>query len=460
MIVIGILLTLTLGIGIALAISTKFSLLEYLSLAFPLGIGTQAFLMTTLDWVNIPITAASTGLFSLIVLGICCLPMIRNFRNDPEFLDRLFPKGYRLPKPNLVWILFVGLIVWFEGMNFYKTVYFPTFDTDGVRGYNLAGIAISAEHTLKHLSLFTSPNFHLRSDAGLSSYAPLPELTYAYVYLFGAAASKMVNAILFLSFLGIFYAQLARTTTHTVAAICTFLMMITPEMLAFSALSGINVLHAVYACSGLLFAVLWFYQKKPELLVVSALLLAMNCLTRNEGIVFSATASALVLFRWIRKDIHWKKMLLFVGVAFFGFFFWMLYMKTNGIQSGGNLIITKLFWDSEKIDTMARELKTLYLNTDYYGIGVITFGLFLLLNLWNLIRKGDQAATAFAAVGVMLLYTLLIYHINFVWDSLENVLRFSYKRFLFSFIPLMWFYIGTNGIVRWVTEKADKMLYK
>lgn len=460
MILLGISLTILIGLAIMLAISTKFTLLEYLSLAFPLGMGFQTFLMSLLDWSNIGITLGGTTIFSLIVLAGLLILVFRNLKKDSEFLSRCNPKNFKLPKPNSVWILFTFLIIWFEGMNFYKTVFFPSFDTDSIRGFNFVGMAIAAEGTLKGLSLFNSPNYNFQSDAGLAAYTPFAQLSYAYVYLFGAMASKIVNAMMYLSFLGIFYALLKRVTTHTAAAIFTFMMMITPEMLAFSALSGINLLHTAYAASGLLFAVLWFDKKDPKLLMLSAILLSMNCFTRNEGIVFSGMASLLVLYRFFKKDIDWKKSLLFFVTAFFGFIYWTFFLKANQIHSGSDLIITKLFWDSEKISTIFRELKPLYLNTQYYGIGVVVFGLMLLVNLWNLFRKGDQAALLFVTFGVILLYTLLIYQIDYVWDKIENVLRYSYKRFFFSFIPLMWFYIATNGITMWVTKKADNLLYR
>jgi hypothetical protein len=460
MILLGISLTIFIGLAIMLAISTKFTLLEYVSLSFPLGMGLQTFLMSLLDWSNIGITLGGTTLISLIALAGLLILVFRNLKKDPEFLNRCNLKNFRLPKPNLVWILFTFLIFWFEGMNFYKTVFFPSFDTDSIRGFNFVGMAIAAEGTLKGLSLFNSPNYNFQSDAGLAAYTPFAQLSYAYVYLFGAMASKIVNAMMYLSFLGIFYALLKRVTTHTAAAIFTFMMMITPEMLAFSALSGINLLHTVYAASGLLFAVLWFDKKDPKLLVLSAILLSMNCFTRNEGIAFSGIASLLVLYRFFKKDIDWKKSLLFFVTAFFGFIYWILFLKANQIHSGSNLIITHLFWDGDKLATMYRELKPLYLNTQYYGIGVVVFGLMFLVNIWNVVRKGDQAALLFATFGVILLYTFLIYQIDYVWDKIENVLRYSYKRFFFSFIPLMWFYIATNGITMWVTKKTDNLLYR
>jgi len=460
MILLGITISLLIGLGIMLAVSLRFTLLEYISFAFPLGIGVQTFLMSLLDWSNIGITLGATITISLIALAGILWIANQNLVKDPVFFRPLSFSNIKLPKPNLIWILFVSLIVWFEGMNFYRTLFFPSFDSDSIRGFNFVGIAIAAEGSLKDLSLFHSPNYNFQSNAGLASYTPFAQLAYAYVYLFGAMASKIINALMYLSFLGIFYALLKRVTTHTAAAFFTFMMMVTPDMLAFSALSGINVLHAIYACTGLLMTVLWFTKKDPKLLLIAAIMLSMNCFTRNEGIVFSGMASLLVAFRYFTKDIHWKHCLAFVFTAFFGFFYWALFLKSNNIQTGSDLIITKLFWDEEKISIMCRELKPLYMNTLLYGISIIAFFGTVALNLWNTIRKRDQLPLLFVTLGVMMLYTFLIYQIDYVWDSIQNVLRFSYKRFFYSFIPLMWFYVASAGVTKWITLKTDHLIYR
>lgn len=460
MIILGIILSLLIGLAIMLAVSFKFTLLEYISMAFPLGIGIQTFLMSLLDWSNIGITLGGTILISLVALAAFLWIASRRLKKEPDFFTQLSLKRFKLPKPNIVWILFILLLVWFESMSFYRTIFFPSFDTDSIRGFNFVGMAIAAEGTLKDLSLFNSPNYNFQSNAGLASYTPFAQLSYAYVYLFGAMASKIINAMMYLSFLGIFYSMLKRVTTHTAAAIFTFMMMITPDMLAFSALSGINVLHAIYACTGMLLTVLWFNSKDSKLLIIAAIMLSMNCFTRNEGIVFSGMASLLVLYRLFTKDINWKQSLAFVFTAFFGFIYWAIFLKANSIHSGSDLIITKLFWDEAKISTMYQELKPLYLNSMYYGIGIYAFFGMVLLNLWNTIRKGDQLALLIVTLGVIFLYTFLIYQIDYVWDSIQNVLRYSYKRFFFSFIPLMWFYVASVGITKWVTQRADNLLYR
>lgn len=460
MVVLALIISFLVGLTLILSISAKFSTLEYATMSFPIGLGFQSILMSILDLLNIGIHASGTLIASLLCMIVLGYFAYKNIQNTPEFIQSFNLKQFKLPKPNYTWLLFFGLLVWFEGMNFYKTTFLPTFDTDSIRGFDFVARTISIEGTLKQLSLFTDPNLSFQGDAGLASYTPMVQLSYAYVYLFGATSSKIVSALLYLCFLGMFYSALKRVTTHTAAAIATFLMMITPEMLAFSALSGINVIHASYASIGLIYATLWFKNKRMDFLLVSSILLALNCFARNEGIVFSGMAFLLVAYKMFKKEVSWKTTLLFFLISFFGFIYWNISLKINNIHSGSNLIILKPYWDADKASTIFEELKVLYGNTLYYGIGIYLFGIMLVINLWNIIKKADQLPLIASIFGVILFYTILIYQIDYVWDTIENVLRYSYKRFLFSFIPLMWFYIATNHNVLWSTKKLDQLLYK
>lgn len=65
------------------------------------------------------------------------------------------------------------------------------------------------------------------------TYAPMTQLSYAFVYLLGAETSKLIPAFIFLFFLITFYGVMKRISGHTCAAVATFLTMITPEMIAF-----------------------------------------------------------------------------------------------------------------------------------------------------------------------------------------------------------------------------------
>jgi hypothetical protein len=37
-------------------------------------------------------------------------------------------------------------------------------------------------------------------------------------------------------------------------------------------------------------------------------------------------------------------------------------------------------------------------------------------------------------------YVTVLYQVDYQWDSIQNVLDFSAKRFLFCFVPMAWFF--------------------
>lgn len=197
---------------------------------------------------------------------------------------------------NLVWCFFIVLIAYFEYMNFTKCMYFPTFDRDSLAGFDTIGYVMAQEHTFRNLSIFQQSYMpHIHDAGSYMTYAPMVQLSYAFVYLLGAETSKLVPALMYLSLLIAFYGSMQRVTGPTGAAVATFFVLITPEMIAFSSLSATNVIHAATASSGIIYIALWLKCRERKDLYLGSLLLAVNIWTRSEGIVFIGAALAVVL---------------------------------------------------------------------------------------------------------------------------------------------------------------------
>ena len=49
-------------------------------------------------------------------------------------------------------------------------------------------------------------------------------------------------------------------------------------------------------------------------------------------------------------------------------------------------------------------------------------------------RNSDIPKLFAIAVGIAL-YFLVLYHIDYRWDSIDNVLSYSAKRFMFCYVP-------------------------
>jgi hypothetical protein len=432
-------------------LSVKFSLSEKTGLAFPVGIGIQTIVMALTDLSGIPLTA--TGLLVTEVLLIAALLFPLYLRKDEVMAHykgafRTRPSGY-----TLVWLFFMALTAYIEYMNFSKCMYFPTFDRDSLAGFDTIGYVIAQEHTLKGLTLF-QPDYmpHIHDAGSYVVYAPMVQLSYAYVYIMGAETSKLIPALMYLSLLIAFYGSMQRVITRTGAAVATFFMMITPEMLAFSSMSATNVIHAVSASLGIIYVALWFRYRERKDLHLGSLLLGLNIWTRTDGVVFILAALLVVSFDAVKKSRGWRS-LIPLTLSFIPAVLWVIFRKVSGFYTE-SIAILHPYWDAEKAGAIWTYMRSHYSNTLYYGWTFVAFLISLLINGWYIIRKKDNIAILGMLFLSSVLYMIALYQIDYKWDTIQNVLAYSAKRFLFCFVPIVWFCSMSNHWVRAVFSKA------
>lgn len=437
------------GLLMVSLISKNLSWVERIGLSFPVGIGMQTMLMALINLCRLRLTVVSVlsvGLLLMLVLAAVLYRRYLQARRHPHPLQGWNTAGY-----NLVWLFFMGLIVYFEYMNFVKCMYYPTFDRDSLAGFDTIGYVIAQEKTFRHLSLFQQDYVpYIHSAGSYITYAPMVQLSYAFVYLLGTGTSKLIPALMFLFFLIAFYGVIKRVAGHTCAAVATFLMMITPDMIAFSSLSATNVIHMVSASLGVIYVALWTRSRSHEELLLGTLLLGLNVWTRTDGVVFIGAVLPVVGFISIREK-QWKSLFLSC-CAFVPVLFWMLFCKVSGFYAEG-IVITHLFWDADKFGTICRGIKSLFIG-HFYGISFLFFVFSLLCNSWFLIKKRDNLLLPAMIILALLLYMLMLYQIDYKWDSIHNVLAYSVKRFLFCFVPLVWFYSMSN---QWIVSAFNRL---
>lgn len=454
MLVVGLLLSTLLGFSLLHFLSFRFSVLEKVGLSFLLGIALQTFLMLLMDAVGLKLNVTNIW---IVTIGAVVLLNIRTFRQRKEMVTEWNKTSFRVPELNFVWLVFIAVSVYLEYMNFEKCMFYPTFDRDGLAAFDTIGWIISQEHTLRNLSIFDSQYVTNIHDPGSSiTYIPMLQLSYAYVYLLGAETSKLIPALSYLSFLIAFYAVIRRFIGHTGAAVATFFVLVTPEMLAFSSLSITNNLQAVYASLGGIYIVLWLKERKRYDFWLASLLIAANVWMRLEGIVFVASAGIVLLIDAL-KEKKVKFLLLYSLVSIAPLLVWVIYMKFAGIYAEG-IVSSKLFWDPEKMGVIWTYLKYLLGNGQYYGLTFTLFWIAILANIWFLIKKKDQLYLLLQIGLGLFFYVLIIYQIEYKWDSIENVLGSSAKRFLFCFIPMVWCYIFTSHWGAFLFRKLEGFL--
>lgn len=457
MLLIGLLMPILLGALLIRYIHPKATITETIGLAFLVGLFLETVFMIALDTCSIPFTRLPMLLLNSGFSGLLFVLMRKRGHRFTGFKN-VFSQGLSmLTSRNVVWLLLLVVIAWFEYLNLEKSLYFPTFDHDSLVSFDTIGYVLSQEHTYKGLSIFNPAYFPDIKQAGSTiGYAPLVQLSYGYVYLFGAETSKLIPALVYLSFIIGFYAVMTRCVKRTGAALITLLMMLTPEMIAFSSLSATNVIHAAYASLGTIYGLLWLKTKQKGDLIISALLLAGNVWARYEGILFIVILGMTFLL-FENKKIERKVFLGWALIATIPFIFWMLFQQVTGLQNEKGFIMYRLFWDAGKMGTISQSLLNHLLKSANYGWTFFAVPLSLIVNLWPVITKRDNFAALFALSGGLILYGVILYQVDYSWDSIENVLAFSAKRFLFCFVPIAWFYVSTNQTIKsaliWVDDK-------
>lgn len=453
---IGLFLVFILGYALVNCISPSFSLPEKLGLSIPLGLTIETILMTFLDLIGVPLTAFSVLLAGFITLLPLCFLVYRKRKEWTENAQTRI-SAFSWKQYNLVWLLFIALIAYVEYMNLTKTLYLPAFERDALTAFDTMGFVFAQEHTMKAASIFNADYvLDIRSHGSPITYTPFVQLSYTFVYLLGASTSKLIPALMFLSFLIGFYGISSRVAGRTAAAIATLFMALTPEMLAFSSMSITNVMHAVFASLAVIYMSVWFRERKTKDLILCGVLLGANVWCRTEGIVFIGAVGLLLLIDLIRRK-EYKNLIWVALLAFLPIIFWSLFMKINNMYSE-SIAITKPYWDAEKMGTIWEYLWALIKNTTFYGYTFYVLLIAFLTNLWFLIKKKDNMYLLIGLVLSFVFYIIILYQIDYVWDKITNVLSYSAKRFMFCFVPIVWYYAFSNGATQWITKKLEQFL--
>lgn len=455
MLTLGIVLTCLNGILLTALVGSRFSWTERIGLSFPLGMTLQTIVMALLDLLHIPLTATSVLLgglllFALLLFVVWRFRSIDSLRLTPTMLD-----DWR--QANLVWVLLLLIIAYCEYMNFSKCIFFPPSDRDSLAAFDTLGFVAAHDHTYMRMSLFDADyNPSIHRAGGSIAYAPFVQLSYAYVYLLGAETSKAIPALMYLFFVVAFYGILRRNTGKTLAALATLFMMMAPEMLAFSSLSATNVMQAIFASLGIAYTASWLRSRHDHELYAGALLLGANMWCRNEGIVFIGAACIVLLVDCIRRKSY-RKGWYFTGLALLPAVIWFVYMKVGGLYTEG-MAITRLFWDGEKAGLIVKGFWDLFAAPLYYGWTFPAFALFVIADLWFMVKSRDNLPLLGMILLSLLFYGLVIYHVDYVWDSIQNVLAYSSKRFFFCFVPMCWYFIATTRMARMGSDYIERYL--
>lgn len=441
------------GFVVVYTISKKFTLLEKLSLAFPIGLGLSSFILFFSDIVFHAATLNNLYLFLLLKIA-GCLGLLFLWHKKGT---RVFEKPDLKPNFrwfNLVWAVFAGMTAYLVWGITQKGLYFPPAEFDTIQGYDLLSKAISLEGTLAN-SILTNKDIVAGCGPRLL-YPPLLAYDNSICYMSGLDTPKLINAFFFCSFPVLFYALLRRFVGSVSAIFFTFFMVITPEMFAHGSFALTNYPCAIYTSSAVLSFVIWYEKRIDGFLPLSALLMAFGLWTRSD-VVMVEGALLLVSFFVLVKEKNFKPLLLF-SAAFSVFIVWNVYSKLVIPKEQTSFFVNHLFWSGEKFGKVfSTAVGDLMGNAQLYGW---TFGFFLialLVNIPAIIKKDNWTLLSilFVALGG---YTLLYYQMQDTDGALfapGGWMQSGYKRGLFVYVPLVLAYAALSKNVNRLFEKIQ-----
>ncbi|HPN69157.1 MAG TPA: glycosyltransferase family 39 protein, partial [Saprospiraceae bacterium] len=278
-------------------------------------------------------------------------------------------------------------------------------------------------------------------------------------YSLGYETPKLINIVLVGNFLILFYALVRRFSGPLAAMLCTLLVFITPEMFAHVAFSLTNYPSAIFSSIAIIYFYIFFQERDPAYAILSCLFLSGSMMIRSDNVVFIMAVTPIIALMIYKKEVKVGHGLAYLALPVLIFFAWNLYIKyVIGIEQN-SFFVKEFTWDGEKFDKLWKYVFGLITNKSLYGLSFYAFFTFLIINIYFLIKK-DMWAFIFMFMVALIPYTMIYYFIEdeaYLFAEGGGWLASGYKRGLFSYIPLAWFYVfvskGPSLFFKFIEEK-------
>jgi hypothetical protein len=473
MTIVAILLCYLLGLAVLLIISRKYSLTELIGYSFLIGIGIETFFLFFLDIIGIKYSEGvliGMNVFSIVaLLGI-------NFKNLKEFQLDPNPKTYlHIRNINFPALMVGGIIAYLFYCVTVKCLFWPPLERDSMGSFDKLARVMAVEGKMK-ISLY---DYALEGAGGV--YPPLFHASMAYVYIFGAEIPKIITTLFFLSTLLVFFDITRKFAGATAASFFTLIFMLTPEYFSHAALALGNLPTTAYVCGGGLCTLAWLEKREAKFFWLGAILMAFVVWVRGDTIVFTAAALLLMAIDFIRKK-DWKKAIIYSVIVLAPFILWTLYLKFKIHNVPSGKFDFGIGFDSERWNVV-KGYTDAYLfggefsykglgsvdGAQFYGLAFVLFFFTILANAIFLAilfyRKREWKKALTSQMNVLLFffasfiaYFLLFYFIDEKVQSspIWSLMYSSFKRGLFCFLPIAFFYIATSYGSAPLFEKIEK----
>lgn len=421
-------------------------------LAFPIGLFWVCGFIFLWTLVGLPLNYAM--LWIIPVFFTLLFGAVEWFKKDK--LHFFKPQANDVPKLTFAWVIIGGVLIYVLYGAAEKALFWPITDYDSITGYDLMGKMIAHESTFKP-SIFDY-TYKTAYDVARFIYPPMVASAFAVAHLMGMANVKIIMVLWFVSFVIAFYGFLRKSVNDTVAIFITLLMAVTPEMFSHASLGLTNLPHAIYTCLTFFCIYEWMRQNRVGYFWVGFVLICPTMWLRSDSIVFLGGFAILFLLHFIHSK-EWMRSAAFLAMGAAVFLVWSLYVKWVIGVSSADFFVKSIFFDADKFKLIfGKALTLIFSNTHLYGFTFYVFIVLLALNIVHVVVNINKLAVFI--LFSWLAYTLLYYQMDYQFaGNVDAYINASYKRGMFNFVPLAWFFVATNSLVQNLTAKMQAWLY-
>lgn len=458
MLIIGTILTILLGFIIVQFILKQSDILLALGLSGMVGLGIQTLYMFVSNAMGLPITAISTLIFSIIALIILGAGYYYQTTTIPfgkkYFAAFSFSKD--IGSVNVIWLLSFALTAYIVYIICIKALFWPTYAHDALTSFDLFAKGITREETILNSLIMEK-----RVGPG-AAYPPFYSLGIAYFYQLGYENANTISVLFLVSFTISFYAvSRILLNNSTSAAFFTFMVICIPEFIGQSAINITSCPQAMMASLSIACFMIWFnQQERYSYLNLSAVLMGLAGFLRSETVVYMlpvfTVLAGLCLFK---KSIKPASVFRYIIIAILPFALWQIFLKLNtGLMEKFVQVEFSHSFNSQQLATSIWMMYKIIFSAQFFGITPYIGILSLILSLMAL-KWGKKNLLFFTLIAItFLLYLLLINQMKLKFDSMENIIQYSGKRFLFGMAILIWLSLARNRYVSLLFDKLHRSL--
>ena len=384
--------------------------------------------------VGLSFTTVSLGMGLVVVAAHARWSIVRSwyaaFLSSPSVSFRMY---------DIVAFVIAAYLV-FAGM--WAAYYWPVTPFDAMAGIDLMARQSVVDGTLNN-SVLTDPALSGRLS-NQPFYAPFAMLQQVIYRLMGWPFGQLWLPVLTFAFFWVMWALLRRHAHPFIANVLFLLLVMVPELHAYTYLLQTDFLNAVYVSIGVIILGLDVERRDMSNLVLAALFMAAGCWSRTETIAVVGLGM-LVSFPLLRNAVGTQKALTSVGVLLaasattfaiwhIGYFYGVFPVRP---ESGAEIVGFSL---SKFVDVVAATFTVVIADMGLWGW---TMPLFVLVLIVSVLRNKSVGDPWLLVWTVAILLALEIVGTLFASAVVGQTIR----RGMFKLIPLMYLFMARSPFV-------------